>query len=308
MKPLKDENVAETSTDEKPRKRRNPFNTQRLKEEKERRQKKRARLIIRNISYKSTEESLREHFSKWGTLEDVNILKRGDGKLVGCAFVQYETINQATKAILHSNGKELQGRKVFVDWALGKDEYVSKHPKSEEPEEKKPKVEVKEENGESIELDSKEEVKDEDDDSEGDSEVEEDDDDEEEEDADAQDDSEGSEQEPESDEDVKDDKDELKSKLQIENVKKKRLSPTTSKKAARFSSRMFPSMQRMRICARCAENSGWSAMPLSIARPFLVTPKAQRLLSLGPRSLQISASRLAQSLSSWTRCWIPIRP
>ncbi|XP_017108158.2 RNA-binding protein 28 [Drosophila bipectinata] len=225
MKPLKDENVAETSTDEQPRKRRNPFNTQRLKEEKERRQKKRARLIIRNISYKSTEESLREHFAKWGTLEDVNILKRGDGKLVGCAFVQYETINQATKAILHSNGKELQGRKVFVDWALGKDEYVAKHPKSEEPEEKKPKVEVKEENGETIDLDSKEEVKDEEDNSEEESDADEDEDDggDDEEDDDDEDDSEGPEEEAESDEDVKDDKDELKSKLKIENVKKEKV-------------------------------------------------------------------------------------
>jgi len=54
MKPLMDEE-AESPPETGARKRRNPFNTQRLKEEKERRQKKRARLIVRNISYKSTE-------------------------------------------------------------------------------------------------------------------------------------------------------------------------------------------------------------------------------------------------------------
>lgn len=219
MKPLKDDTVDTGASGEQARKRRNPFNTQRLKEEKERRQKKRARLIVRNISYKSTEESMREHFAQWGTLEDVHILKRGDGKLVGCAFVQYETINQATKAILHSNGKELLGRKIFVDWALGKDEYVAKNPK-EEPEEKKPKVEVKEEGEEEeIKVESDEdEDGDEEENSAEESGAESDEDDAEDDDGE----SEGEGGDSDEDEDQKEDKDELKSKLNIENVKKEK--------------------------------------------------------------------------------------
>ncbi|EDW92587.1 RNA-binding protein 28 [Drosophila yakuba] len=213
MKPLTDD-AAESPPETGARKRRNPFNTQRLKEEKERRQKKRARLIVRNISYKTTDDSLREHFGQWGTLEDVHILKRGDGKLVGCAFVQYETINQATKAILNSNGKELLGRKVFVDWALGKDEYVTKNPKEEEPEEKKPKVEVKEEDGDEKEVkeESDEEAGEEGASSGEDSGSESDED---EEDA-------GESGDEEDDDDHKENKDELKSKLDIENVKKEK--------------------------------------------------------------------------------------
>ncbi|GBP96552.1 RNA-binding protein 28 [Eumeta japonica] len=77
---------------------------------KERRQKKRARLIVRNISYKSTDEDLRKHFEQWGKLEDINLLKRADGKLVGC-----------------------------------KNEFIAKNSIKEEPEEKKLKLEVKEE-------------------------------------------------------------------------------------------------------------------------------------------------------------------
>lgn len=128
-------------------KRRNPFKVQKEKEEKDRRQKKRARLIVRNMSFKAKEEDVRKYFEQWGKLEEVNIPKRADGKLVGCAFVQYETINQATKAILKGNGKELLGRPVFIDWALGKDEYIAKKQENvkEEPDEKKPKVEIKEE-------------------------------------------------------------------------------------------------------------------------------------------------------------------
>lgn len=144
------ENQTETTNSqdeikEKAPKRRNPFRVQQQKEEKERRQKKRARLIVRNISYKSTEDSIRKHFEQWGKLEDVNILKRADGKLVGCAFVQYETINQATKAILKGNGQEMLGRKIFIDWALGKNEFVAKKEVKDEPEEKKPKLDVKDE-------------------------------------------------------------------------------------------------------------------------------------------------------------------
>lgn len=120
------------------RKRSNPF-TRNKKEEEEKRRLKRARIIIRNISYKATEKSLREHFEKFGTIKDLNLLKRPDGKLVGCAFIQYETINQAAKAILNTSNKEFIGRTIYVDWALGKDEYERKK------EETKPKDEPKEE-------------------------------------------------------------------------------------------------------------------------------------------------------------------
>ncbi|XP_034477844.1 RNA-binding protein 28 [Drosophila innubila] len=217
MKPLLDTEPASTENVEenKPHKRRNPFNTQRLKEEKERRQKKRARLIVRNISYKSTDDALRQHFGQWGTLEDVHILKRGDGKLVGCAFVQYETINQATKAIMQANGKELLGRKVFVDWALGKDEYAAKNPKNDEPADKKPKLVVKEETDEdqnAAEIEGEEDDEEENGkESEAESDAEYDNGEDEEGDDDGED-------EDEEDEDKKD----VKSKLDLENVKREK--------------------------------------------------------------------------------------
>ncbi|KAM8713955.1 hypothetical protein ACLKA7_014162 [Drosophila subpalustris] len=221
MKPLLDTEPESTQNvvESKPHKRRNPFNTQRLKEEKERRQKKRARLIVRNISYKSTDDALRQHFGQWGTLEDVHILKRGDGKLVGCAFVQYETVNQATKAIMMANGKELLGRKVFVDWAIGKDEYAAKNQKNGEPEDKKLKVEVKEESGDEA---NAAESKDKDDDvenaSDQESEAESDEDDEDDDDDNADDDDVNADDDGEDDEDKKD----VKSKLDVENVKREK--------------------------------------------------------------------------------------
>ncbi|XP_017468669.1 PREDICTED: RNA-binding protein 28 [Rhagoletis zephyria] len=127
------------------KKRKNPFSTQLRKEDKERRLKKKARIIARNISYKAKEDVLRKHFSQWGNVEELNLLKRPDGKLVGCAFVQYSAVNQASKAILKGNKLDFLGRPLNIDWALGKDEYTNKKniAKKEEPDEKKPKLENK---------------------------------------------------------------------------------------------------------------------------------------------------------------------
>lgn len=232
MKPLQDTELEskENVSENKPVKRRNPFNTQRLKEEKERRQKKRARLIVRNISYKSTDEALRKHFGQWGTLEDVSILKRGDGKLVGCAFVQYESINQATKAILNANGKDLLGRKVFVDWAIGKDEYAARNQKDEEPADKKPKVEeIKEESGDGETVvksnDEEQAEEEEEEDNENDSENGVDSEESEEDDDENNDVDENGNEEDEDDDDDDDekaDKKDLKDKLNVEKVKREK--------------------------------------------------------------------------------------
>lgn len=105
---------------------RNPFRAQRMKEDRKLRQKKRARLVVRNISYKATEESFRAHFEQWGELEEVKLLKRPTGELVGCGFVQYANIFQATKALKSGNQVEFLGRPIYIDWALSKDVYQKK--------------------------------------------------------------------------------------------------------------------------------------------------------------------------------------
>lgn len=202
------------------RKRSNPFNRN-LKEEKEKRRQKRARIIIRNISYKATDQSLREHFEKFGTIEDLNLLKRPDGKLVGCAFIQYETINQAAKAILNTSNKDFIGRTIFVDWALGKDEYIKKKDDSNQNNETKeePKDEVKseEESSDNEDEDDKEaSIKSVSDEDEKDSENESQDDDNDDEDDDEED-----EKEDQNDlnKDEKDDKKDLKTKVKVSSEK-----------------------------------------------------------------------------------------
>uniref|UniRef100_A0A8C9UX56 RNA binding motif protein 28 n=1 Tax=Scleropages formosus TaxID=113540 RepID=A0A8C9UX56_SCLFO len=86
---------------------------------------KKARLIIRNLSFKCSEEDLQQVFSKFGTVLEVNVPLKPDGKKRGFAFVQFKNILEAGKALSATNMKEIKGRQVAVDWAVAKDKFVS---------------------------------------------------------------------------------------------------------------------------------------------------------------------------------------
>ncbi len=193
---------------------------------------------MRNLSFKATEEELKRHFEganggkKKGegpTVTDVHILKRPDGRRVGCAFVQVRTRKkdrcrlacllenctrnviqiskrlgrritlffslsslstpsvsqmlsfgcqmgdpaEAAEAIRRTNGSDLGGRRIAVDWAVGKKEYqgsqeqqqnsVKKDTKEEPEEEEEEAVEVKPEVKEEEKSESEDDEDDEDD-------------------------------------------------------------------------------------------------------------------------------------------------
>ncbi|KAG5672310.1 hypothetical protein PVAND_002444 [Polypedilum vanderplanki] len=118
---------------------------------------KKGRIIVRNLSFKVTEELLREEFEKYGEISEVNILKKPDGKLVGCAFLQYFNYNDSTKAIKAMNGKDFLKRKITVDFAVSKNRYKNAH-KSEFDDSIKDNldtVEMKEEQETKIEKENK---------------------------------------------------------------------------------------------------------------------------------------------------------
>jgi RNA recognition motif-containing protein len=124
---------------------------------------RKARLIVRNLAFKATDENTKEYFEQFGELSEVNILRKPDGKLVGCAFLQYKNTNHAVKAIKEANAKPFLGRPVAIDWAVPKEVY-------KEAEVKKEEVEIKDEpldEGESTQLDSSVEVKEEDEEEDG---------------------------------------------------------------------------------------------------------------------------------------------
>ncbi|EZA60041.1 RNA-binding protein [Ooceraea biroi] len=86
-------------------------------------QKKRAKIVIRNLAFKITEDNLKEHFSQYGEIEEIKILTKPDGKPTGVAFLQFNLVQSAAKAIHHANMKPLLDRAMVVDWAVPKNKF-----------------------------------------------------------------------------------------------------------------------------------------------------------------------------------------
>lgn len=86
---------------------------------------RKARLIVRNLSFKCSEGDLKTIFSQYGTVLEVNIPTK-DGKMRGFAFVQFKNVLEAGKALKGMNLKEMKGRPMAVDWAVAKDKYRAK--------------------------------------------------------------------------------------------------------------------------------------------------------------------------------------
>uniref|UniRef100_A0A7N9AKY4 RNA-binding protein 28 n=1 Tax=Mastacembelus armatus TaxID=205130 RepID=A0A7N9AKY4_9TELE len=101
-----------------------------------------ARLIIRNLSFKCSEDDLKQVFDKFGTVLEAKIALKPDGKKRGFAFVGFKNVSQAAVALKAMNMKEIKGRQVAVDWAVPKDRFIAtqhsstgNHQNSEEQEE-----------------------------------------------------------------------------------------------------------------------------------------------------------------------------
>ena len=77
------------------------------------------RLYVGNLSYETTEDSLREAFSEGGaSVSDINILiDRETGRSRGFGFVEMGTDDEALAAIETWDGRELDGRRLKVNEA-----------------------------------------------------------------------------------------------------------------------------------------------------------------------------------------------
>ncbi|CAH0560297.1 unnamed protein product [Brassicogethes aeneus] len=125
---------------------------QRKKQSKQVLKEKRARLMVKNLPFKATEENLKEHFEKYGEIKSVKLLRKPDGKLVGCGFVQFAFVQKAAKAKHYTNHQPFLGRNILVDFALSKDKFKKQKLKKE----KEVKTEIKQED---VEIKEAEEIK-----------------------------------------------------------------------------------------------------------------------------------------------------
>jgi RNA recognition motif-containing protein len=75
------------------------------------------KLFVGNLSYQLTEEEFKNVFQPYGNIKSLRLLTNK-----GFGFVEYETSEEAQKAIENLNGKELKGRPMRVEVAKPREE------------------------------------------------------------------------------------------------------------------------------------------------------------------------------------------
>ena len=92
-----------------------------------------SKLIVRNIAFKCNEEELKTAFQKFGEIDSIDlptkIDEHGRKRMRGFAFVQFKNKDHARSAIKELNKTVLHGRPIIIDWAVPKDEFMSKNGK-----------------------------------------------------------------------------------------------------------------------------------------------------------------------------------
>jgi len=74
-------------------------------------------LFVKNLSFNTTEDQLRNFFSKYGTIDDLKILMRDDGKSKGIGFVEFNSRAEANKALADAGKLNLDGRDIQISFS-----------------------------------------------------------------------------------------------------------------------------------------------------------------------------------------------
>jgi RNA recognition motif-containing protein len=78
-------------------------------------------LYVGNLSYDTTEDSIRTLFAEYGPIESANLITdRYTGRSRGFAFVEMSTEQAAEEAMSGLNGKQVDEREIKVDKAKPK--------------------------------------------------------------------------------------------------------------------------------------------------------------------------------------------
>mmetsp|Transcript_9760 Transcript_9760/g.18609 ORF Transcript_9760/g.18609 Transcript_9760/m.18609 type:complete len:312 (-) Transcript_9760:47-982(-) len=72
------------------------------------------RLFINNLAWQVSWQDLKDHFNTVGTVVYADVKKNFDGRSKGWGVVEYETAEDAAKAMAEMNQSEMAGRTIFV--------------------------------------------------------------------------------------------------------------------------------------------------------------------------------------------------
>lgn len=79
------------------------------------------KLYVGNLSYNATDETLKQLFSEFGTIESAQvIMDKYSGRSKGFGFVEMGSDDEAKKAVEAMNEKEVDGRSIKVNEARPK--------------------------------------------------------------------------------------------------------------------------------------------------------------------------------------------
>jgi RNA recognition motif-containing protein len=79
------------------------------------------KLYVGNLTYETTEDSLKTLFSSFGTVASAKIIfDRDSGKSKGFGFIEMSSEEEANAAIAGTNGREFEGRQLRVNEAMDK--------------------------------------------------------------------------------------------------------------------------------------------------------------------------------------------
>ncbi|CAO3613125.1 unnamed protein product [Mucor hiemalis] len=96
------------------------------------------KVFVGNLSFTSTDESLREYFGDAGEIVETIIIKKGS-RPKGYGFVAFKTLKEAEKAVNDYHKKELDGREISVQLAKPREEPIKPATEKKKPKRKSKK-------------------------------------------------------------------------------------------------------------------------------------------------------------------------